>query len=322
MSGIIKGNKGGKGIQKGKTYMDPVQAAQLAEIQAKNHSQLLDELLPLVSQIINSNGGVMRIETIAMRANVKALLSRIQPPYVKTLPELLAEWTDFFHMMPAGLVGTNAGYDSGLILEDGSLNGDYIWKFVSPSESKDKSNVDDKLLNAADTLFHAIMDLSSEEPLLTTFNQLKQTRAILTGKAPVATIKLKSHASSGQVPLQSAEGADDALQLPPDQRQEWIILQIVHALRNQPNKSIPVSQIFSDAGPLKNGIFVKGKEFLERYPSLFSIHPSTDAGVDVVNPPLAVTLLDNGTDTIPTPLPQQYVSTWNGKGLSKRPKYN
>eukprot|EP00397_Hematodinium_sp_SG-2012_P022659 GEMP01023492.1.p1 GENE.GEMP01023492.1~~GEMP01023492.1.p1 ORF type:complete len:437 (-),score=110.78 GEMP01023492.1:1187-2428(-) len=300
-------------------YMDPVAAAQLAQIQAQNHSTLLDELLPLVSSTIDSNGGVMRIETIAMRSNVKSLMNRIQEPYKKTLNDLLAEWTDFFHMMPEGLVGTNAGYDSGLIMQDGSLNSDYIWKFVSPSATKPESpSEDEKLVRAADNLFHAIMDLSSEESLITAYNELKQTRALLTGKI-LEPIKPKKAMPGVTVMMQGTPEGTEALALPPHERQEWIVRQIMITMRTVPDKILQISQIFGDVGQLKNGIFVKGKEFLERYPSLFSIHPMEGA-TDPVNPPLCVALLDNGTDVIPPPLPAVHVGVWNNS-MNKRPRY-
>jgi len=303
---------------------NPEQQAMYDQQKLTQHKKILDELLPLLNQIINSNGGVMRIESLAARAPVRNMMNRMQPPHAKALTDLLTDWNEYFLMMPAGIVGTNLGYDSGLIMEDGSLNSDYIWKFVSPSESKDKGpDAHDSLVHLADALFHAIMDLSSEEPLMAAFNALRQKRGQMVAVKPDQP-KVKPMATQGQIPLQSGPGADDALLLPPEQRQEWIIMQIIQWMRKIQGKSMHISQIFADAGPMKNGIFVKGKEFLERYPTLFSIHGGgCEGGIDNY-PPISVTLLDAGGQTgdpieIPAPLPQQYVPMWQNP---KRPRYD
>jgi len=262
---------GGAGVGKASKGLGPKASPQKPTARAipdaDKNQQILDNLLPFVSSKIDENGGVMKTSDICQFPEVKDQLSQIPNGFPKVLPKILSQWTDFFVVMPNGLIGTAQGYDTGMILPDGTLNPDYASTFSSNGKSilRPKAQTPTPVIpgekvdltQATNELSNACLYLEDDQACAAAFRQVQVARAQARGEAGL----LVDHVN------------DDSEKTQKRQQILTIIFEILNAV---PDKTVMLNTITQDARirELKKGQVPKFLSWLQGFPANFVITPN------------------------------------------------
>jgi len=263
--------------------------------------QAIQELLPLVSGIIDENKGVLNSACIGQHNGVRALLGRIKGH--KGLGKLLGEYKDYFVQFEGGYVGTAAGYDSGLIRPDGTLNMELVKanhksnKNLHPGPPKPKNkrphmmalapavapsqSVAESYSGGSSETQLTLMQTLSEFNLMALYNPDDNGLYQLFAQIQAARHKARQENAFPEVPsMKPLKGQKTKLMnmggLTPaerDERKAQILRICIEELRKQPTRSLGVHALVQheQVAQLKRGAIGKFVTFLQDHSDVFEV---------------------------------------------------
>jgi len=98
------------------------------------YSQVLEALIPKISNFIDAQDGVCSLSLITQDPDVKQLMNDIPMTKEKKITKILANYLDFFALLEGGNIATHKGYENGLV----DANNNILKKGVNNKNSKNK----------------------------------------------------------------------------------------------------------------------------------------------------------------------------------------
>lgn len=125
--------------------------------QQNTYREICSEIVPLISDIIDSKGGVCALGEVKNCQSISELLKRIPQGYSNKIQNILKDYHEYVVVLEGGFLATAKGYDIGAVTADGKVD------IKAAKQHKDPKPTRQELIKRGKQLVQQIQDPSADE---------------------------------------------------------------------------------------------------------------------------------------------------------------
>lgn len=126
--------------------------------QQNTYREICSEIVPLISDIIDSKGGVCALgEVVKNSQSIQDLLKRIPQGYSNKIQNILKDYHEYVVVLEGGFLATAKGYDIGAVTADGKVD------IKAAKQHKDPKPTRQELIKRGKQLVQQIQDPNADE---------------------------------------------------------------------------------------------------------------------------------------------------------------
>lgn len=131
------------------------------EVEVANQQQvyleICSEIVPLISDIIDSKGGVCALGEVKNNQSIQDLIKRVPQGYSNKIQNILKSYHEYVVVLEGGFLATAKGYDIGAVTPDGKVD------IKAAKQHKDPKPTRQELIKKGKQLVAAIQDPQTDE---------------------------------------------------------------------------------------------------------------------------------------------------------------